>query len=75
MKNTSKIISYLFLIAGLGIIIAAYFLFLKDYQEEKLFYLNMVATCLVYAIIFLRAFDIFGPVDKVAKNSSGYGLK
>ena len=75
MKNTSKIISYLFLIAGLGIIIAAFFLFLKDYQEEKLFYLNIVATCLFYAIIFLGAFDIFGSVDKVAKNSSGYGLK
>lgn len=75
MKNSSKIISILFLLGGLGIIITAYFLFLKDIQEEKLFYLNMVLTCLVYAIVFLRATDIFGPVDKVANSSSGYGLK
>lgn len=75
MKNSSKIISILFLLGGLGIIIAAYFLFLKDIQEEKLFYLNMVATCLVYAIAFLRGTDLFGSVDKVAENSSGYGLK
>lgn len=75
MKNSSKIISVLFLLGGLGIIIAVFFLFLKDIQEEKLFYLNMVATCLIYAIVFLRATDIFGPVDKVAQSSSGYGLK
>lgn len=75
MKNSSKIISILFLLGGLGIIIATYFLFWKDIQEEKLFYLNMVATCLVYAIIFLRTTDIFGSVDKVAQSSSGYGLK
>lgn len=75
MNNTSKIISVLFLLGGLGIIIASYFLFLKDVQEEKLFYLNMVVTCLVFAIVFFRATDIFGSVDKVAQSSSGYGLK
>lgn len=75
MRNTSKINSILLLIGGLGIIIAAYFLFLKDIHEEKLFYLNMVTTCLVYAVVFLRATDIFGSVDKVAESSSGYGLK
>jgi len=75
MKNSSTIISILFLLGGLGIIIAAYFLFLKDMQEEELFYLNMVATCLVYAVVFLRATDIFGSVDKVAQSGSGYGLK
>lgn len=74
MKNSSKIIGILFLAGGLGIIIAVYFLFLKDLQEEKLFYLNMVATCLVYAVVFLRTTDIFGSVDKVAQSSSGYGL-
>ena len=42
MKNSSKIISILFLIGGLGIIIAAYLLFLKEVQEEKLFYLNHI---------------------------------
>lgn len=75
MKNSLKIISILFLLGGLGIIIAAFFLFLKDIQEEKLFYLNVVATCLVYAIVFLRATDIFSSVDKVAQSGSGYGLK
>lgn len=75
MKNSLKKISILFLLGGLGIIIAAYFLFLKDIQEEKLFYLNMVATCLVYAIVFLKATDIFGSIDKVAQSSSGYGLQ
>ena len=54
MKNSSKIISILFLIGGLGIIIAAYLLFLKEVQEEKLFYLNLIASCLVYAVVFLR---------------------
>lgn len=75
MKNTSRLVSILFLFGGLGIIVAAYFLFLKDTQEEKLFYLNMIATCLVYAVIFLRTTDIFGSVDNVAKSSPGYGLK
>lgn len=75
MKDLSIIISILFLLGGLGIIIAAYFLFLVDVQEENLFYLNMVVTCLIFAIVFLRGTDIFGPVDRVAKSSSGYGLK
>lgn len=75
MKNSSKIISILFLIGGLGIIIAAYLLFLKEVQEEKLFYLNLIATCLVYAVVFLRTADILGPVDKVAQTNSAYGLK
>lgn len=75
MKNTSKILSILFLIGGLGIIIAAFFLLLKSYQEEDIFYLNLVVTCLVYSLIVLRLFDVLGSVDKVAQNSSGYGLK
>ena len=78
MKSTSKIarlFGILFLVGGLGIIIAVFFLFLKGIQEEKLFYLNLVATCLVYTVILLRAGDIFGSVEKVAQNSSGYGLK
>lgn len=75
MKNTSKIIGALFLLGGLGLIVATYFLFLKECQEENLFYLNTVATCLVCTIVFLRVFDILGPVDKVAGSGSGYGLK
>lgn len=75
MNNSTKIINISFLLGGLGIIITAYFLLLKDIQEEKLFYLNMIATCLVYAIVFLRATDVFGSIGKIARNSSGYGLK
>ena len=75
MKKISKIISAFFLLGGLGIIIAVFFLFLKDLQEEKLFYLNLVASCLLYGIIFLRVTDIFGSVEKVGRNSSGYGIK
>lgn len=75
MNNSTKSFSYLFFVGGLGIIVAAFFLFLKDCQEEKLFYLNMVATCLLYAIVFIRAFDIFGTVNQVAKSGSGYGIK
>lgn len=74
MRNLFKVISLLFFLGGVGIIIAASFFFLKDVQETKLFYLNMTATCFVYAIVLLRATDIFGSVDKVAKNSSGYGI-
>lgn len=75
MNNTSKIFGILFLIGGLGLIIAAYFLFLKDVQEEDLFYLNMIATCVVFSIVFLRAFDLSGSVDKVGKSGAGLGLK
>jgi hypothetical protein len=75
MKNSSGIISILFLIGGMGIIVASYFLFLKDCQQEKIFYLNMVVTCLVFAVLFVRAFDVFGPVGKVAESGSGYGLQ
>lgn len=75
MNKTSKFISILFLIGGWGIVIAAFFLFLKNIQETNLFYLNLIATCLVYSIVIIRAYDILGPVDRVAKSGSGYGLK
>lgn len=75
MNKTSKLLSILFLIGGLGIIIAVYFLFLKNVQETNLFYLNLIATCLVYGIVLLRVSDIFGSVERVAKAGSGYGLK
>lgn len=74
MDKSSKIISSLFLLGSLGILIAAFFLFLKDVQEEKLFYLNLVASCVVVTVIFLRAFDILGSVDSVAKKGSSYGI-
>lgn len=75
MKNKSQIISILFLLGGIGIIIASFFLFLEEYQESNLFYLNMIAICLVYTINFISAFDIFSPIESVSKSSSGYGLK
>lgn len=75
MKNKFKLISFLFLVCGIGIIVAAYFLFLKEHQEEKLFYLNLVATTLVFTIFYLRTFDIFGSVSHVAEQGAGYGLK
>ena len=75
MDKSFKIISSLFLIGGMGIIVAAFFLFLKDCQKENLFYLNIVACCIIYAVAFLRTFDIFGTVGHVAGSSSGYGLK
>lgn len=75
MKSSHRIVSYLFFIAGLGIIISSFFLFLKDVQEEKLFYLNLVVSNLVYGVIFLRATDIFGTLGKVSESGSGFGLK
>lgn len=75
MKNKSRIFTTFLLIGGIGLIIAFFFIFLKEIQDVKLFYLNMIMTCVVYAIIFFRTFDIFGAVEDVAKTSSGYGLK
>lgn len=68
-------LSLLFLLGGIGIIVAIFFLFLQEYQEPNLFYLNLIATCLVFAVNFVCGFDIFGTVENVAKVSSGYGLK
>lgn len=67
--------SLLFLLGGIGIIVAIFFLLLQKYQEPNLFYLNLIATCLVFAVNFICVFDIFGTVEDVAKVSSGYGLK
>jgi len=75
MKASLKYLSGLLLLGGLGIIIAAFFLFLKDLQDEKLFYLNLAVTCLVYFVILYRSSDLFGSVETVARSSSGYGLK
>ncbi len=75
MKSSQRIVACLFLTAGLGIIILSFFLFLRDLQEEKLFYLNLVAACLVYGVMFLRSADIFRTVDKVGESGSGFGLK
>ena len=75
MKNSSKVISILLYLGGLGLIIASFFLFLKECQQENLFYLNLVATSLVYSIVTLRSFDLLGTVEKVGASGSGYGLK
>ncbi len=74
MKNISKLYIALLFVGGLGIIIAVYFLFLKECQNKNMFYLNMIATCLVYAIVYLRSFDIFGSVEHAAQSGAGYGL-
>lgn len=75
MKNKFGIINLIFFIVILGLIVAGYFLLLKDIQEEKLFYLNMIATCVVASMIYVRSSDIFDSVGKVASRSAGYGLK
>ena len=71
----NKYLSYAFLAGGLGLIIAAFFLFLQDSMQENLFYLNLVISCLVFAVIFLRTTDIFGTVNDVAGSGGGLGLK
>ncbi len=75
MKNKSSLFYILFLLAGLGIIIAAFFLLLKNLQEEKLFYLNLSVSCFVFVTIFLRASDIFGNIVKVSSSGAAYGLR
>lgn len=70
-----KIISYLLLLAGWGVIIAVFFSFLRDILEAKLFYLNLIVSCLVYAIICFGALDILVPIQKSADENIGYGIK
>ena len=75
MKNKFGLLSALFLLAGLGIIIATFFLLLRNLQEENLFYLNLAASCFVFITIFFRFFDILGTTRKVADSGSAYGLR
>lgn len=75
MKNLSKAVVAAFLVGGLALIIAAFFLFLKDIQPENLFWLNLVASCAVYIIAFCTMFDVTGSVDKVGRTASGFGLR
>ena len=50
-QKVLRLIGYLFLIGGIGIIITVYFVLLRDKQEERLFYLNLVVTCLAYGAL------------------------
>ena len=75
MKKTLSVISLLFLAGILGLVIAAFFLLLKDLQEEKLFYLNLVMSCVAIGLVFWRGGDLFGTVEKVGDSAPGYGLK
>lgn len=74
MDKSSKIISSLFLLGGLGILVAVFFLLLKDIQAEDLFYLNLIVSAFILVVFFVRAFDIFGSVESVAQKGSGYGI-
>lgn len=75
MKNLSKAAVAAFLVGGLALIIATFFLFLKECQPENLFYLNLVAACMVYLISFFTMFDVVGTVDEVGRRASGLGLR
>ena len=69
-----RLIGYLFLIGGIGVIITVYFVLLRDKQEERLFYLNLVVTCLAYGALFLRSFDLLGSIERVGRSSASYGI-
>lgn len=73
-QKVLRLIGYLFLIGGIGIIITVYFVLLRDKQEERLFYLNLVVTCLAYGALFLRGFDLLGPIERVGRSSASYGI-
>jgi len=75
MKDMSKALVAAFLVGGLALIVAAFFLFLKECQPENLFYLNLTASCAVYMIAFFTMFDVVGSVDKVGSTASGFGLR
>ena len=75
MKGLSKALGAAFLVGGLALIVAVFFLFLKECQPENLFYLNMAVCCLMYIISFVTMYDIVGSVDDVAKAAPGFGLR
>ena len=62
MKGLSKVLGAAFLVGGLALIVAVFFLFLKECQPENLFYLNMAVCCLMYIISFVTMYDIVGSV-------------
>lgn len=75
MKGLSKVLGAAFLVGGLALIAAVFFLFLKECQPENLFYLNLAACCLMYVVSFVTMYDIVGSVDDVAKAAAGFGLR
>ncbi len=74
MDNTSKIFGWLLYFAGLGLVIAAFVLFLADMQEEKLFYLNMAFSCVIFTVAYFNVFDVFGLVSNVKASGSSMGI-
>lgn len=77
MKTATKVLSYILMAAGLGIVIAIFYVFLYDqFTEETInkFYLSLIASCIVYLLVILRATDIFASVGAVARKGSGYGF-
>lgn len=73
-QKIQRLIGYLFLIGGVGVIITVYFVFLSDLQEKPLFYLNLIVTCLAYGALFLRGFDLMDSIERVGRSSAGYGI-
>lgn len=74
MKPLPKTIGILLMLGGVGIIIAAFYLFLAQIQAENLFYLNLIVTIWVFVLAYCNIFDLFGSVSSIARSSSSFGL-
>ena len=75
MKGLSKALGDAFLVGGLALIVAVFFLFLKNCQPENLFYLNLAVCCIMYITSFVTMYDLVGSVDDVAKAAPGFGMR
>ncbi len=74
MNNISKLLGGLLYLAGIGIVIAVFFLFLSQCQEENMFYLNMIMTCIIFTVVFANIFDMYGPLSLAKERGSSFGL-
>ncbi len=74
MNNTSKLFGWLLYLAGLGLVIAAFVLFLDECQEKNMFYMNMIVSCLIFSVAYFNVFDVYGLVSKVKDSTSSFGL-
>lgn len=75
MKGLSKALGAAFLVGGLALIVAVFFLFLKNCQPENLFYLNLAVCCVMYITSFVTMYDLVGSVEDVAKAAPGFGIR
>lgn len=69
-----RYLSVLLLVGGIGIVIALFFLLLRDFQESRLFYLNMSVTILLLIVIYIYGIDLFGTIPRVSSRGPGYGV-